>query len=100
MPVQVPKLRTPRILCKVRGHFVHFFTPQLSQDIEFSVQSKFYRKLPQFRERGAFWLVGLGYNNKHADRAWVTNPSDRKRYRPWPERARFFVGRGTELETP
>ena len=97
MRVRVPKLRTLHILRRVHDHFLHSFTPQLSQDTEFSVQPKVYRKLLQFKDTDDFCLVGLSYNDSHGARVWELSPSDRKRYRPWPERARFFVGCGIEL---
>ena len=96
MRVRVPKPKTPRSLRKVRDHFLHSFTPQLSQDIEFSVQPKFHRKALQLKV-GDFCLVGLGYNDSHEALVWEPSPSDRKRHRPWPERARFFVECGIEL---
>ena len=97
MRVRVLKLRTLHVLRKVRDHFLRSFTHQLSQDIEFSVQPKVYRKLLQFKDTGDLCLVGLGYNDSHGAQVWELSPSDGKRYRPWPERARFFVRRGIEL---
>ena len=97
MRVRVPKLRTLHILRKVRDHFLRSFTHQFSQDIEFSVQPKVYRKPLQLKVIGDFCMAGLDYNDSHGARVWELSPSDRKRYRPWPERARVFVGCGIEL---